>query len=227
VDQWDGAAHREGCCDASLAMLESTGKETLKPGLAMVTFAPEVERRRRNTAVDRTLTPAFAVNARALKPHDAAVQQDAGTLAVHCVLAKASLSRAQADILGDRIGVMARGQLRLIPAVTPTSNQIDAGFWACCRSFNPAHADGHPGRPHRHHGAWASACVPRKPGPPSACALSVPRLCEQADILGDRIGIMARGQLRAIGSSLRLKQRFGSGYQVRPTTTANSILVDK
>lgn len=36
----------------------------------------------------------------------------------------------------------------------------------------------------------------------------------QADILGDRIAIMARGQLRALGSSLRLKQRFGSGYQV-------------
>lgn len=37
----------------------------------------------------------------------------------------------------------------------------------------------------------------------------------QADILGDRIAIMARGQLRALGSSLRLKQRFGSGYQVQ------------
>ena len=36
----------------------------------------------------------------------------------------------------------------------------------------------------------------------------------QADILGDRIAIMARGRLRALGSSLRLKQRFGSGYQV-------------
>jgi ABC-type multidrug transport system ATPase subunit len=35
----------------------------------------------------------------------------------------------------------------------------------------------------------------------------------QADILGDRIAIMARGRLRALGSSLRLKQRFGSGYQ--------------
>ena len=34
---------------------------------------------------------------------------------------------------------------------------------------------------------------------------------EEADILGDQIAIMARGRLRAIGSSLRLKQRFGSG----------------
>ncbi|GIL78966.1 hypothetical protein Vretimale_187 [Volvox reticuliferus] len=35
---------------------------------------------------------------------------------------------------------------------------------------------------------------------------------EEADILGDRIAIMARGKLRCIGTSLRLKQRFGSGY---------------
>jgi energy-coupling factor transporter ATP-binding protein EcfA2 len=39
---------------------------------------------------------------------------------------------------------------------------------------------------------------------------------EEADILGDRIGIMARGRLQALGSSIRLKQKFGSGYQVRP-----------
>lgn len=37
---------------------------------------------------------------------------------------------------------------------------------------------------------------------------------EEADILGDRIAIMALGRLRCLGSSLRLKQRFGSGYQV-------------
>jgi ABC-type multidrug transport system ATPase subunit len=37
---------------------------------------------------------------------------------------------------------------------------------------------------------------------------------EEADILGDTVAIMARGQLRALGTSLRLKQRFGSGYQV-------------
>lgn len=37
---------------------------------------------------------------------------------------------------------------------------------------------------------------------------------EEADILGDTIAIMARGKLRAYGSSLRLKQRFGSGYQI-------------
>jgi ABC-type multidrug transport system ATPase subunit len=37
---------------------------------------------------------------------------------------------------------------------------------------------------------------------------------EEADILGDRVAIMARGRVRAIGSTLRLKQRFGSGYQL-------------
>jgi ABC-type multidrug transport system ATPase subunit len=37
---------------------------------------------------------------------------------------------------------------------------------------------------------------------------------EEADVLGDRIAIMVRGKLRAIGSSIRLKHKFGSGYQV-------------
>ncbi|GAX81954.1 hypothetical protein CEUSTIGMA_g9382.t1 [Chlamydomonas eustigma] len=37
---------------------------------------------------------------------------------------------------------------------------------------------------------------------------------EEADILGDRIAIMAKGRLRCLGTSLRLKQKFGSGYQV-------------
>jgi ABC-type multidrug transport system ATPase subunit len=41
---------------------------------------------------------------------------------------------------------------------------------------------------------------------------------KEADILGDRIGIMARGRLRAIGSSIQLKQKFGAGYQVRAQT---------
>ena len=37
---------------------------------------------------------------------------------------------------------------------------------------------------------------------------------EEADILGDSIAIMARGKVRALGSSIRLKQKFGSGYQL-------------
>ncbi|KAF8060280.1 ABCA2 [Scenedesmus sp. PABB004] len=37
---------------------------------------------------------------------------------------------------------------------------------------------------------------------------------EEADVLGDRIGIMARGRLRALGTAHRLKHKFGSGYQL-------------
>ncbi|WIA44552.1 hypothetical protein OEZ86_007282 [Tetradesmus obliquus] len=36
----------------------------------------------------------------------------------------------------------------------------------------------------------------------------------EADVLGDRIAIMVRGRLRAIGSSICLKHKFGSGYQL-------------
>ncbi|KAH9540293.1 hypothetical protein CY35_15G104500 [Sphagnum magellanicum] len=37
---------------------------------------------------------------------------------------------------------------------------------------------------------------------------------EEADILGDRVAIMARGKLRCIGTPIRLKTRFGAGYVV-------------
>lgn len=35
---------------------------------------------------------------------------------------------------------------------------------------------------------------------------------DEADILGDRIGIMNEGELICLGSPLFLKNRFGSGY---------------
>lgn len=35
---------------------------------------------------------------------------------------------------------------------------------------------------------------------------------EEADILSDRIAIMAKGKFRCIGTSIRLKSRFGTGY---------------
>lgn len=35
---------------------------------------------------------------------------------------------------------------------------------------------------------------------------------EEADVLSDRIGIMAKGKLRCIGTSIRLKSRFGTGF---------------
>ncbi|KAI8833374.1 hypothetical protein BC829DRAFT_426391 [Chytridium lagenaria] len=37
---------------------------------------------------------------------------------------------------------------------------------------------------------------------------------EEADILGDRIAVMSHGRLRAIGSSLSLKKKYGAGYRV-------------
>ena len=37
---------------------------------------------------------------------------------------------------------------------------------------------------------------------------------DEADLLGDRIAIMADGQLRCVGSSLFLKRKFGVGYQL-------------
>lgn len=42
---------------------------------------------------------------------------------------------------------------------------------------------------------------------------------EEADVLGDRIGIVARGLLRALGGSIRLKQKYGTGYQVMVALT--------
>jgi ATP-binding cassette, subfamily A (ABC1), member 3 len=37
---------------------------------------------------------------------------------------------------------------------------------------------------------------------------------DEADILGDRIAIMASGQLRCAGSALYLKKNYGVGYQL-------------
>ena len=39
----------------------------------------------------------------------------------------------------------------------------------------------------------------------------------EADVLSDRIGIMAKGMLRCIGTSIVLKSRFGSGYAAKVT----------
>lgn len=37
---------------------------------------------------------------------------------------------------------------------------------------------------------------------------------EEADILADRIAIMAEGKVRCLGSSLFLKNRYGVGYNI-------------
>lgn len=46
-------------------------------------------------------------------------------------------------------------------------------------------------------------------------------------MLGDRIAIMARGSVRCIGSSLRLKQRFGAGYQLSLSHATTKGTTDK
>lgn len=51
---------------------------------------------------------------------------------------------------------------------------------------------------------------------------------DEADILGDRIGIMNKGSLTVLGSSLFLKNRFGEGYEMtiikKPEQTFPTIL---
>ncbi|CAG8546268.1 3848_t:CDS:10, partial [Ambispora gerdemannii] len=46
---------------------------------------------------------------------------------------------------------------------------------------------------------------------------------EEADLLGDRIGIMAHGKLRAIGSSTHLKNKYGIGYRIQIQTDSENI----
>ena len=46
---------------------------------------------------------------------------------------------------------------------------------------------------------------------------------EEADILSDRIGIMAKGRLRCIGTSIRLKSRFGTGFIANISFYANNV----
>lgn len=41
---------------------------------------------------------------------------------------------------------------------------------------------------------------------------------EEADVLSDRIAIMASGQLAAVGSSMALKSEFGAGYTLSVLT---------
>lgn len=45
---------------------------------------------------------------------------------------------------------------------------------------------------------------------------------EEADVLGDRIGIMAKGRLCCIGTSIRLKLRFGTGFIANVSFAGNN-----
>lgn len=46
------------------------------------------------------------------------------------------------------------------------------------------------------------------------CVVLTTHSMQEADVLGDRIAIMARGKLRALGTSTDLKARYGSGYRL-------------
>lgn len=46
---------------------------------------------------------------------------------------------------------------------------------------------------------------------------------DEADILGDRIAILSRGQLKCLGSSTFLKRQFGSGYKVFVTMEPGTL----
>jgi ABC-type multidrug transport system ATPase subunit len=50
---------------------------------------------------------------------------------------------------------------------------------------------------------------------------------EEADALGDRIGIMSHGHLVALGTALELKTQHGSGYRVKLVTTKMGIVKDQ
>jgi ABC-type multidrug transport system ATPase subunit len=43
------------------------------------------------------------------------------------------------------------------------------------------------------------------------CIVLTTHSMEEADILGDRVGIMAKGQLRCLGTPMNLKSKFGTG----------------
>jgi ATP-binding cassette subfamily A (ABC1) protein 3 len=50
---------------------------------------------------------------------------------------------------------------------------------------------------------------------------------DEADVLGDRIGIMAQGKMMCLGTSLFLKKRFGAGYKitmVKESKQANTMI---
>lgn len=52
---------------------------------------------------------------------------------------------------------------------------------------------------------------------------------DEADILGDRIGIMANGKLTCLGTSMFLKNKFGVGYNltlVKSSTEPNNNIIE-
>jgi len=61
------------------------------------------------------------------------------------------------------------------------------------------------------------------------CIILTTHFMDEADILGDRIAIMAEGQLRCLGSSLFLKKTYGVGYQLtieKPPLSTKKFITD-
>ena len=48
---------------------------------------------------------------------------------------------------------------------------------------------------------------------------------DEADVLGDRIAIMASGRLQCVGSSLFLKKKYGVGYQLTVVTVNKQLIL--
>lgn len=46
---------------------------------------------------------------------------------------------------------------------------------------------------------------------------------DEADILGDRIGIMAKGKMTCLGSSMFLKEKFGFGYNMSVVKKSSEV----
>ena len=48
---------------------------------------------------------------------------------------------------------------------------------------------------------------------------------EEADALSDRIGVMAKGAMRYVGTPLQLKNQFGEGYRLSVVTEKKWIQI--
>jgi ABC-type multidrug transport system ATPase subunit len=58
------------------------------------------------------------------------------------------------------------------------------------------------------------------------CVVLTTHSMEEADALGDRIGIMSHGKLVALGTSLELKTLHGSGYRIKLVSNEPSTVVE-
>ncbi len=99
----------------------------------------------------------------------------------------------------------------IIGEKTPNKCHDQGSFRICMRSLNlksPAVLSGMDPISRRH--LWDLIASVKQ-----SCAIMLTtHSMEEADILGDRIAIMARGQLCCLGTGLHLKQKYGSGYRL-------------